>query len=529
MHVETEAVWEACDEGTILVVGSMTLGELLSGIDLVQLTPATNDPRDLRIRSLAYDSRRAEPACVFFALPGSKTDGNRFAGQAAGQGAVAVVSEMARPAGLPDRVVWVQVPDARKALALAAANFYGRPAKDLELVGVTGTNGKTTTTFLIDSILEAAGRRTGLFGTVFYRTPGREEAAPHTTPESLDLIRRLADLRQEGGNSAVLEVSSHGLAMNRVWGLHFSAAVFTNFTRDHLDFHGTMGNYFAAKRRLFENAGAGAPENGIVNIDDPFGRQLTGLARRTLTYSLGRGADVFSADYRTSADGVELAAHTPIGTIVLRSRLVGRVQPANILAATATAIALGIDAQAIARGISRVENIPGRFERIEQGQPFLVAVDFAHTDDALDRLLQTARELKPHGRVLLLFGAGGDRDREKRPLMGEAAGRGADLVVVTSDNPRGEEPQAVVNDILPGLEKSGARYWVELDRARAIGKIVAEARPGDVVLLAGNGHETQQIFADRSTAFDDRRVAREALRSLGYDSGVAAPGSGPGE
>ena len=527
MYVETEPVWEACGKDTILVAGSMTLGELLNGIDEVQLTPATHDPRDLRIRSLAYDSRRSGPSCVFFALPGSKSDGNRFAGQAIGQGATAVVSEQARPADIPDRVVWVNVVDARKALALAAGNFYGQPAKALELVGVTGTNGKTTTTFLIDSILCAAGRRTGLFGTVLYRTPKREEAAPHTTPESLDLMRHLAELRQEGGDSAVLEVSSHGLAMDRVWGLHFSAAVFTNFTRDHLDFHGTMANYFAAKRRLFEDTGAGAPSSGIVNLDDPFGRQLTGLAKRTLTYGLGRGADIFAGSCRTSADGVELTAHTPAGPIELRSRLVGRVQVMNILAATATAITLGVDARAIVEGIARAESVPGRFERVEQGQPFLVAVDYAHTDDALRRLVQTARELKQDGRILLLFGAGGDRDREKRPLMGEAAGQGADLVVVTSDNPRSEDPQAIVNDILPGLQRSGARYWVELNRAHAIEKIMAEAKRGDVVLLAGKGHETQQIFNDRSIAFDDRLVAREALRSLGYHSGAAASESGP--
>ncbi|HVB35453.1 MAG TPA: UDP-N-acetylmuramoyl-L-alanyl-D-glutamate--2,6-diaminopimelate ligase [Patescibacteria group bacterium] len=507
----------------------MTLGELLNGLDVVQRTPATNDPHEPAVSSLEYDSRRAGPGCVFFALPGHQTDGNRFARQAAKRGAVAVISGQMRPADISGNVSWVQVRDARKALALGAANFYGQPARALELIGVTGTNGKTTTSFLIDSILREAGRRTGLFGTVLYRTPGGAEPAPRTTPESLDLIGRLAQLRKEGGSSAVIEVSSHGLAMNRVWGLRFAAAVFTNFTRDHLDFHRTMENYFAAKRLLFEGTGAGAPANGIVNIDDPRGRELTGLAARTLTYGLASGADVFAVSCQTSAGGVELTANTPGGPIELRSRLAGQIQVANILAATATAVALGIDSEAIAQGIARLESVPGRFERVEMGQPFLVAVDYAHTDDALGRLVETARELKSGGRVLLLFGAGGNRDRAKRPLMGEAAGRGADLVVVTSDNPRGEDPQAIIEEILPGLERSRARYWVELDRARAIQNILTEARPGDIVLLAGKGHETYQDFGDRTIPFDDRLIAREVLRSLGYDSGRATPPGGPSE
>jgi UDP-N-acetylmuramoyl-L-alanyl-D-glutamate--2,6-diaminopimelate ligase len=524
MLVENHAILEAGKGDPILVPNSMTLGELLNGLDVVQRTPATNDPHGLEISSLECDSRRVAPGCFFFALPGSKTDGNRFVAQALGNGASAVASEQARPGNLPTRTVWIQVRDARKALALAAANFYGRPAQSLEMIGVTGTNGKTTTTFLIDSILRASGRRTGLFGTIFYRTPRGEEPAPNTTPESLDLIRRLAEVREEGGSSAVLEVSSHGLAMDRVWGLRFTVAAFTNFTQDHLDFHGTMENYAAAKRRLFEGTGADAPANGIVNFDDPYGRGLVGLAARTLTYGLAREAEVSAADYRVSADGLDLTANTPIGAIELRSRLVGRVQVANILAATATAIALGVDARAIVEGIARIENVPGRFERIEQGQPFLVVVDYAHTGDALGRLLESARALNLEGRVLLLFGAGGDRDRGKRPLMGEAAGRGADLVAVTSDNPRGEEPQAIVNDILPGLERGHAPYWIELDRARAIERILAEARPRDIVLIAGKGHETQQIIGDRIIPFDDRVAARRALRMLGYDSGTTAGG-----
>jgi UDP-N-acetylmuramoyl-L-alanyl-D-glutamate--2,6-diaminopimelate ligase len=529
MRLDAEAIWGVPVLDSILVSNRMTLRELLDGLEVVQLTPATTDPNALWISSLEYDSRRAGDRCAFFALPGVKTDGNRFVGQAVGQGAVAVVSEAPRPADLAETVAWVQVPLARRALALAGANFYGRPADALEMVGVTGTNGKTTTTFLVDSILRAAGRRTGLFGTVLYRTPKRAALAANTTPESLELTRLLAELRAEGGTSAVLEVSSHALAMDRVWGCRFTAAVFTNFTRDHLDYHQTMENYFAAKRRLFEGTGAGAPAVGIVNLDDPYGCELVGLAARTLTYGFAAKADVSTSDYRLSPAGLEFTLRTPAGPIELRSRLTGRVNVSNILAAAATALGLGIEPEAIVRGIARVENVPGRFERVDAGQPFPVVVDYAHTDDALARLAETARELNLPGRILLLFGAGGDRDRAKRPLMGEAAGRGADLVVVTSDNPRSEDPQAIVNDILPGVERTGAKFLVELDRGRAIEKILAAAGPGDIVLIAGKGHEAYQILGDRTIPFDDRQMARQALRALGYKGARAADQIGAAE
>jgi UDP-N-acetylmuramoyl-L-alanyl-D-glutamate--2,6-diaminopimelate ligase len=526
MRLDAESIWGVPVLDPILVSERMTLGELLNGLEVVQLTPATNDPNTLLISSPEYDSRRASDRCVFFALPGVKTDGNRFVSEAVRRGAVAVVSQASRPADLAETVAWVQVPLARRALALAAANFYGRPADVLEIVGVTGTNGKTTTSFLIDSILRAAGRRTGLFGTVLYRTPKRAALASNTTPESLDLARLLAELREEGGTSAVLEVSSHALAMDRVWGCRFTAAVFTNLTRDHLDFHQTMDDYFAAKRRLFEGTGAGAPGVGIVNLDDPRGRELAGLAARTVTYGFAGDADVSTADYRLSPAGLQFTLRTPAGPIELRSGLVGRVNVSNILAAAATALGLGIAPEAIAKGIARIENVPGRFERVEQGQAFPVVVDYAHTDDALGRLTETARELKLPGRVVLLCGAGGDRDRAKRPLMGEAAGRGADLVVVTSDNPRSEDPQAIVNDILPGVERTGAKFLVEVDRARAIEKILAEAAPGDIVLIAGKGHEAYQVLEDRTIPFDDRQVARQALRAMGYR--LAPPDGGTG-
>ena len=523
MRLETEPIWGFSEEDLTLVSERMTLGALLDGIESVQLIPHGDASAQLPVSSLEYNSRRVHPGSVFFALPGLKTDGTRFAAQAIELGAVAVVSERPRPADLPERIAWAQVNSARRAMALAAANFYGHPAAALDLIGITGTNGKTTTAFLTDSILRAAGQRCGLFGTVLYRTPRRAALATHTTPESLDLLRLLAELREEGGSSAVLEVSSHALAQDRVWGLRFAAAVFTNLTRDHLDFHGTMENYFAAKRRLFEGTGSPAPRAGIVNLDDPYGRQLAGLAQRTLTYGLTRGADVFAESYQLTADGLEFTAETPSGPIALRSRLVGRVNVQNILAAAAAALALGIAPEAVSRGIERMQSVPGRFERVEAGQPFLVAVDYAHTDDALARLAETARELKLPGRILLLFGAGGDRDRAKRPMMGQAAGRGADLVVVTSDNPRSENPRDIIAEILPGLERTGTPFLVEPDRATAIALILGKAQPGDIVLLAGKGHETYQVLADRTIAFDDCQVARQALAGLGYGKDRLAP------
>lgn len=521
MRLEVEPEWKISGRGPRLALRDMTLGDLLGGLDRAELVPSSPAAGDLRISSLDYDSRRVEAGGIFFALAGAKADGNRFVSQAVDRGAIAVVSEQPRPASLPEVVVWIRVPAARRALALAAANFYGRPAQALSLVGVTGTNGKTTTTFLIDSILRAAGRRTGLFGTVLWRTPARAALASTTTPESLELTRLFAELREAGGTDAVLEVSSHALALDRVWGCHFAAAVFTNLTRDHLDFHGTMENYFATKRRLFEGTGAGAPDAGVINLDDPHAPALAGLARRTLSYGFTAMADVTTGAYRLDSDGLAFVARTPAGPIELRSRLVGAVNVSNILAAAATALVLDVGPEAIARGVARMVTVAGRFERVEQGQPFLVAVDYAHTDDALRRLLATARELRLPGRVLLLFGAGGDRDRAKRPLMGEAAARGADLAIVTSDNPRSEDPLAIIDEILPGL--AGARYVIEPDRARAIARILAEAKPGDVVLLAGKGHETYQVLQDRTIPFDDRLVARQALRALGYERKQATP------
>jgi UDP-N-acetylmuramoyl-L-alanyl-D-glutamate--2,6-diaminopimelate ligase len=466
------------------------------------------------------------------AIRGEATDGNRYVFDAAQAGAAAIVSELPRPwsrewasvyAGqevtpreIASRVAWVRVRDARQALATIGANFYRKPAESLTLAGITGTNGKTTTGFLLDSVLRAAGASSGLLGTILYRTPRGAQPAKNTTPESLDLQRFLAEVRDAGGTHTVLEVSSHALAMDRVWGCAFGVAVFTNLTRDHMDYHKTFEHYFASKRKLFEGTGAGAPAVGVVNVDDAYGRELAGLAKRTITYGLGSEADVRARKFASTFFGLEATVETPAGLIELRSPLVGTPNLSNVLATVAAGIGLRLSAEAIRAGIEQLQAVPGRFERVDAGQPFLVVVDYAHTDDALRNLLKTARELGPSSRILTLFGCGGDRDRTKRPLMGEAAGRMSDLVVLTCDNPRTEDPLRIINDVVVGLQKTDVRYLVEPDRRRAIELALANAQPGDIVLLAGKGHETAQILRDRTLPFDDREEAREVLKGLGY-------------
>jgi UDP-N-acetylmuramoyl-L-alanyl-D-glutamate--2,6-diaminopimelate ligase len=471
---------------------------------------------DLEIAEVAYDSRKSKPGTLFVAIHGEKTDGNEFVPDAIARSAVAIVSEQARPESIPAEVPWIKVPNARTALASISANYFGHPAEVLKLVGVTGTNGKTTTSYLVDSILRAAGCEVGLFGTIAYRLLRETRPAIHTTPESLDLQNFLADVVRAGGTHAVLEASSHALALDRLWGCPFAVAIFTNLSRDHLDYHRTFDDYFAAKRRLFEGTGARAPGVGVVNGDDAYGKQLAGLAARTLTYGLEPGADITARKPPLSFSGLEFTAETPIGKIEVRSPLVGRINVYNILAAIGAGVALDLPREVIATGIAQLSSVPGRFERIDAGQPFLVVVDYAHTDDALRNLLSTAKELNPDGRIITLFGCGGDRDRTKRPLMGEAAGRSSDVVVLTSDNPRSEDPLLIINDAVVGLQRTKAKFLVEPDREHAIEIALDEARPGDIVLLAGKGHETTQVLRDRTIDFDDREMARRMLRHRGY-------------
>jgi UDP-N-acetylmuramoyl-L-alanyl-D-glutamate--2,6-diaminopimelate ligase len=447
------------------------------------------------------------------------TDGNLYARDAVSRGATAVLSAAEAPTDWPREIPWLQVSEPRKALAIAAANFYGRPAKALKLVGVTGTNGKTTTTSLIDSILRASGAKTGLLGTIAYHTPRGEHPAPNTTPESLDLQSFFAEIRDAGGSYATLEASSHALAMDRLWGCHFAAAVFTNLTRDHIDFHKTFENYFEAKRRLFEGTGSGAPDVAVVNTDDEWGKKLVGMAKKTLTYGLHNGADLKAKRLQLSFNGLSFIAPTPNGAIQVESALVGRINVYNILAAIGTAIGLGLSNETIETGIRSLRAVSGRFQSVDRGQPFLVVVDYAHTDDALENLIRTARELNAKGRIITVFGCGGSRDRTKRPIMGELSGRLSDLSILTSDNPRQEDPLKIISDIVVGMQKSGGKYMIEPDRAKAIHAAIEEAQAGDIVLLAGKGHEDYQIFADRTIQFDDREEARKALEGRGYEGG----------
>ena len=490
----------------------MRVAKLLRGVEL----RAATTHGDLAISALAYDSRQVRPGTLFFAIRGEKTDGNKFLADAVERGAVAIVSEQVNSETSLAQLPWIQVADARKAMAICAANFYGRPAEILKLVGVTGTNGKTTITYLVDSILRAAGCEVGLLGTIGYRLVRENRPAPNTTPESLDLQQYLGEIVGAGGTHAVLEASSHALAMDRLWGCPFAVAIFSNLTRDHLDYHKTLEDYFAAKRRLFEGTGAAAPATGVINHDDDYGRQLEGLASRTLTYGLKNGADITTRKPAISLSGIEFLVETPVGKIDIRSNLVGRPNVYNILAAIGAGVALALPLEVIARGVAQLSAVPGRFERIAAGQPFLVVVDYAHTDDALRNLLATARELNPDGRIITLFGCGGDRDRTKRPLMGEAAGHASDIVVLTSDNPRSEDPLLIINDVIVGVQRTKTKLFVEPDREKAIGVALDEARAGDIVLLAGKGHETYQVLRDRTIDFDDREVARRMLSRGGY-------------
>jgi len=455
---------------------------------------------------------------MFFALPGEKLDGSRFVNDAVARGAIAIASSNSRPVDISREIAWVELTRGkeRRSLALASANFFGHPANSLKLIGVTGTNGKTTTTFLIDSILNAAGSTSGLVGTTGYRTPKGSRPAQNTTPESLDLQQMFAEIRDAGGTHGILEASSHALAMDRLWGCHFAVAVFTNLTRDHLDYHKTFEDYFAAKRRLFAGTGAGAPDVAVINADDPYADRLEGLARRTLTYSLKGGADLVATKLSLGSGGVEFTVQTAAGKIGVRSPLVGRINVYNILAALGAGTGLDIPVSKIEEGVANLGLVPGRFQRIDEGQPFLLIVDYAHTDDALRNLISTARELKASGRIITVFGAGGERDRTKRPLMGEAAGSLSDLVVLTSDNPRGEDPLRIINDVVVGLQKVSAKYRTEPDREQAIEIALGEARPGDIVLLAGKGHETYQVLRDKTIDFDDREKARAILLRKGY-------------
>jgi UDP-N-acetylmuramoyl-L-alanyl-D-glutamate--2,6-diaminopimelate ligase len=492
----------------------MTVGDVLAGVAIRSgLTPALAQKS---IYGLDYDSRRVQSDYLFFAFPGSKVDGRTFAEKAVASGAVAVVSELPAPDGIS--APWIQVEQGRQALGIASKNYYGKLDERIPLVGVTGTNGKTTTNYLIDSILRTAGRTTLLAGTIEYHLASKILPAVNTTPESLDLHRLLSDLDSAtaGPKAATMEVSSHALALGRVYGLRFHTAVFTNLTQDHLDFHHTMEDYFAAKQLLFTGTGAPSPQYAVINREDPWGAKLKpGRTSEVLSYGLGSDAMVRARHIHASLAGLEFDVTFQKVRFEIRSPLIGKINVYNILAACSVGMTFQLAPETIVRGIEACTGVPGRFERVDEGQPFAVVVDYSHTPDAIRNAISVARTLNAK-RVITLFGCGGDRDRAKRPLMGQAAGEGSDLVVLTSDNPRSEDPLQIMNDALVGIRRTDTRTIVEPDRAVAVRKAIEEAHAGDVVLLAGKGHETYQIFRDRTIHFDDREVAREALRAFGF-------------
>jgi UDP-N-acetylmuramoyl-L-alanyl-D-glutamate--2,6-diaminopimelate ligase len=473
------------------------------------------------VTGMAYDSRAVQPGNVFVALTGLHTDGALFAHQAVERGAIAVVSEHPRLASLS--VPWVVVDDARLALARLADAFYRHPSAEMQVVGITGTNGKTTTAYLMAAIFEAAQIPCGILGTVAYKIGGDLRAATRTTPEAPEVQGLLRDMVTAGCGACAMEVSSHALSLRRVDGITFAAGVFTNLTRDHLDFHSDMEEYFQAKRRLFEILPHDAPS--LINIDDPRGAALTAMAGRPMTYAVNRTADIMPGPLSFSLEGLIFDIRTPRGPVRVRSSLVGRPNVYNILAAVSACTALGLPIEAIERGIESLPGVPGRFQLVSSaGDEVTVVVDYAHTDDALRNLLETARPLA-NGRLITVFGCGGDRDRTKRPLMGAVADRLSDVMVVTSDNPRTEDPGAIVEEIQRGLtagrrRDAGRRLLTIIDRGEAIRKAIELARPGDLVLIAGKGHEKYQAIGDRVLPFDDVVVAREALARRRTNSGV---------
>jgi UDP-N-acetylmuramoyl-L-alanyl-D-glutamate--2,6-diaminopimelate ligase len=498
----------------------MTVGDLLRTLDRVPgLTmPAARAAHaspllGTQCSAVTHDSRRVGSGAIFVALVGLKANGAVFAPQAIAAGASAVVAESPAPADVT--VPWITVNDARLALAWLSAEFFGHPSREMAVVGITGTNGKTTSSFLVNAIFDAAGIHCGLMGTVTYRIGDRAFDATRTTPEAPDLQGFMRDMVSGGCGACVMEVSSHALALRRVDAIQFAAAVFTNLTRDHLDFHADMEDYFAAKRRLFEMLPAEAP--ALINADDPRSAALVEVVTRPVTYGITKTADVTPGPLSFTLHGLDFEIRSPHGVVHVRSRLVGKPNVYNILGAVGTALELGVPIEAIEDGLHRLPGVPGRFEVVSStADDVTVVVDYAHTDDALRNLLETARPMATR-RLITVFGAGGDRDRTKRPLMGMVAARLSDVMVITSDNPRTEDPERIIEEVKRGADaetrQSAAAIVTEVDRRAAILQAVRDADPGDLVLIAGKGHEKYQEVGARRLAFDDIEVAREALEA----------------
>lgn len=492
----------------------MRLSELAAVMDGHRLSGA-----DVEVSGVEYDSKTVKPGDLFVAIPGFRFDGHTFAAEAVGRGAVALVGE--REFGdleLPQLLVG----DSRAALAALAATYYGHPTHQFKLVGITGTNGKTTTSFLVESIFRAGGMKAGLMGTVESHIGDEVLPVVRTTPEASDLQKNFRRMADEGVEAAVIEVSSHALDLHRVDGCRFDVAVFTNLSRDHLDYHATVDNYFEAKNRLFDFDGV----RGVINVDDEYGRRIAGkMGPRAIRYSAGRWGqgqpaeisktDIYAEDISLGPEGSIFRLHTPDGSSTVRINLPGAFNVANALSAAGSGVALGIPLEAIANGLAGLKGVPGRFERVHAGLDCTVIVDYAHTPDGLEKLLDAAREIT-EGKLISVFGCGGDRDRAKRPLMGEISARLADKTIVTSDNPRRENPNLIIDEIEAGVRNvENADYEIVVDRREAITRALSLAGRGDVVIVAGKGHETGQVFADRTVDFDDRLVIAEIARGGG--------------
>lgn len=486
----------------------VTLGEVAQVVN-GKLTGDENR----EVLDVTHDSRQAREGSLFVAVRGAEVDAHRFVEQVMKQGAVGVISELEAPAGFSG--AWLEVTEARRAMALASASVHGHPSRELQLVGITGTNGKTTTTYLVASIAESANEPVAMTTTVEYRIDRERWKAERTTPEATDLQRILRRAVDAGCRMAVMESSSQAIDLHRCDALQYSVVVFTNLTRDHLDYHGTMDNYFAAKRKLFDGSLGGTPKTSVINIDDERGAQLAdelegSSGTRVVRYGLNGDADVTATAVDHSLEGMSFILLTPAGERAVRSPLVGRPHIYNILAATATGLALGYDLDVIVRAIETCAGAPGRFERVPHGGDFAVVVDYAHTDDALINVLRTARDVT-RGRIITVFGCGGDRDRSKRAPMGEAAASLSDVVILTSDNPRTEDPLKILADVETGMRETAKPYEKIADRREAIQRAIREARTGDLVVIAGKGHEDYQIIGRETFHFDDKEVAREAL------------------
>jgi len=495
----------------------MILKELLEVLN----KPNVSGGLERQVKDITYDSREVKKDSLFVAIHGFKTDGRKYIADAIRKGASVIVTEGAIETPEKDITV-ISVPDARNALALLSAQFYGYPSRRLRMIGITGTNGKTTTSYLIKAIIEKAGKRCGLLGTISYIIGDETIQSPHTTPESADLQKYLHRIIESGAEYAVMEVSSHALELNMVADCEFDIAVFTNLTQDHLDFHKTMEGYFSAKLKLFTSLsnerGKMVKKVGIINIDDPYSKRiLDAIKVKAVTYGFSRDADIRPDDVRMDINGIAFKAVTQKGIFPIESKLTGKYNINNILSTIGVGQALGFDNSIIADGIRAVENISGRFEKIEEGQDFAVVVDYAHTEDALKRLLEAVKEFA-NGRIITVFGCGGDRDKGKRPKMGETAGKASNIVIITSDNPRSEDPMEIIKEIEEGIKgiKNGNKpdYLIMPDRREAICKAVELARKDDIVVIAGKGHEDYQIIGDKKSHFDDREIAREAIKTV---------------